>query len=71
MVSISSKGHVLGNRRQVRRPAADDDRVPEHAQLVDEAELDGRGGQAGAADGDVGGACLERRRDLLRHWRGS
>ena len=42
---------VFGDRRQERRAAADDDRIAEHAQLVDQAELDRRGEQAGAADG--------------------
>ena len=43
---------MFGDRRQERRAATDDDRVAEHAQLVDEAELDRRRGQAGAADRD-------------------
>src|ERR671922_1826642 len=30
---------VFGDRRQERRAATDDDRIAEHAQLVDEAEL--------------------------------
>src|SRR3990170_3922792 len=41
---------VFGDRRQERRAATDYDRIAEHAQLVDEAELDRRRGQAGAAD---------------------
>ena len=31
---------VVGDRWQERRAATDDDRISEHAQLVDEAELD-------------------------------
>src|SRR5215212_3179091 len=31
---------VFGDRGQERRAATDDDRIAEHAQLVDEAELD-------------------------------
>src|SRR5215208_2769954 len=31
---------VFGDRRQERRAATDDDRIAEHAELVDEAELD-------------------------------
>src|SRR5215208_5579997 len=61
------QSNVFGDRRQVRRPAADDDRISEHAQLVDEAELDRRRGQAGAADLDVLLGRLERRSDLLGH----
>src|SRR5215208_6768457 len=44
------QSNVFGDRRQVRRAAADDDRMAEHAQLVDEAELEGLRGQAGAAE---------------------
>src|SRR5215210_8407752 len=47
------QGDVFGDRRQERRAATDGDWIAEHAQLVDEAELDRRGGQAGAADPDV------------------
>ena len=39
----------FGDRRQERRTATNDDRIAEHAQLVDEAELDSGRGQAGAA----------------------
>src|SRR5206468_6691729 len=41
---------VFGDRRQERRAATDDDRIAEHAQLIDESELDRLRGQAGAAD---------------------
>src|SRR5439155_7187653 len=41
----------------------------EHAQLVDEAELDRRRGQAGAADRDVLVGRVERRSGLLGHRR--
>src|SRR4051794_30261338 len=41
---------VFGDRRQERGAATDNDRMAEHAQLVDEAELDRRRGQPGAAD---------------------
>jgi hypothetical protein len=44
---------------------ADDDRIAEHAQLVDEAEPDRCCGQAGAADRDVLAGRVERRSDLL------
>src|SRR4051812_50036293 len=44
---------VVGDGWQERRAATDDERVAEHAQLVDEAELDRLGGQAGPADRDV------------------
>src|SRR5215204_6324537 len=57
--------NVFGDRRQERRAATDDDRIAEHAQLVDEAELDSRRGQAGAADRDVLVGRDERRGDLL------
>src|SRR3954464_14998712 len=56
---------VFGDRRQERRAATDDDRIAEHAQLVDEAELDRRCGQPGAADRDVLVGRVERRSDLL------
>jgi len=48
-----------------RRAATDDDRVAEHAQLVDEAELDRLRSQAGAADLDVLLRRVKRRGDLL------
>src|SRR4051812_35350640 len=57
---------VVGDRRQERRAAGDDDRTAEHAQLVDEAELDGPGGQAGATDRDILVRRLERRRSTSR-----
>src|SRR5919112_2481327 len=60
---------VFGDRRQERRAPTDDDRVPEHAQLVDEAELDRRRGQPGAADPDVLVGGLERGSGLLGHRR--
>src|SRR5918993_2320471 len=41
---------VFGDRRQERRAAADEDRIAKDAQLVYEAELDRRRGEAGAAD---------------------
>ncbi len=63
------QSNVLGDRRQVRRAAADDDRVAEHAQLVDEAELERLRGQAGAADLDVLVGRVERRGDLLGNGR--
>src|SRR5829696_294569 len=56
---------VFGGRWQERRAATDDDRVAEDAQLVDEAELDRRRGQAGTADRDVLVRRVERRGDLL------
>jgi len=56
---------VFGDRRQERRPATDDDRIAEHAQLVDKAELDSRRGQAGAADRDILVGRVERRSCLL------
>src|SRR3954464_15298963 len=60
---------VFGDRRQERRAATDDDRIAEDAQLVDEAELDRRRGQTGAADRDVLVGRVERRGDLLCHRR--
>src|SRR5829696_1893853 len=36
---------VFGDRRQERRAATDDDRIAEHAQLLDEAELERRRGR--------------------------
>ena len=56
---------ILGDRRQERRAATDDDRVAKHAQLVDEAELDRCRGQSGAADRDVLVGRVERRSGLL------
>jgi len=50
---------VTGGRNG--RAATNDDRIAEHAQLVDEAELDRRRGQAGAADRDVLVGRVERR----------
>jgi hypothetical protein len=64
---LEPAGHPV--RRQERRAATDDDRVAEHAQLVDEAELDRRRGQAGAADRDVLVSRVERRGGLLGHRR--
>src|SRR5438477_7303873 len=61
--------NVFGDRRQERRAATDDDRIAEHAQLVDEAELDRRRGEAGAADLDVLVGRVERRGDLFGEWR--
>src|SRR5215204_6221700 len=61
--------NVFGDRRQERRAATDDDRIAEHAQLVDEAELDRLRGQAGAADLEVLVSPVERRGDLLGQWR--
>src|SRR5206468_12777308 len=58
---------VLGDRRQERRTATDDDRMAEYAQLIDEAELDRRRGEAGAADLDVLVRRGERGGDLLGH----
>ena len=43
----------------------DDDRIAEHAQLVDEAELDRCRGQAGAADRDILVSRVERGDGLL------
>src|ERR671910_1182303 len=56
---------VFGDRRQERRAATDDDRIAEHAQLVDEAELERCRGQAGAADRDVLVGRVECRGDLV------
>src|SRR2546421_7679494 len=56
---------VVGDGWQERRAATDDDRVAEHAQLVDEAELDRLRGQASATDLDVLVSRVERRGDLL------
>src|SRR5687767_706009 len=56
---------VFGDRRQERRAATDDDRIAEHVQLIDEAELDRRRGQAGAADRDVLVGRVERRSGLF------
>src|SRR5215212_258523 len=61
--------NVLGDRRQERRAAADEDRVAKDAQLVDEAELDRCRGEAGAADLDVLVGRVERRGDLFGEWR--
>src|SRR5215204_2494521 len=61
--------NVLGDRRQERRAAADEDRVAKDAQLVNEAELDRCRGEAGAADLDVLVGRLERRGDLFGEWR--
>src|SRR3712207_6545450 len=58
---------VFGDRRQERRAATEDDRIAEHAPLVDEAELDSRRDQAGAADLDVLVGRVERRGGLLGH----
>src|SRR5215211_8775611 len=60
---------VFGDRRQKRRAATDNDRIAEHAQLVDRAELDRRRGQAGPADRDVPVGRVERRSGLLGHRR--
>src|SRR5437764_12322764 len=60
---------MSGDRRQERGAATDDDRMAEYAQLIDEAELDRRRGQAGAADLDVLVSRGERGGDLLRHRR--
>src|SRR5215212_3824807 len=43
--------------------------MSEHAQLVDEAELERLRGQAGAADRDVLVGRVERRGGLLGQWR--
>jgi hypothetical protein len=43
----------------------DDDRVAAYAQLVDEAELDGRRGQSGTTDRDVLVGRVEPCSDLL------
>src|SRR5678815_2414667 len=58
---------VFGDRRQERRAATDDDRIAEHAQLLDEAKLDSHRGQAGAADPDILVGRVERRSGLLGH----
>jgi hypothetical protein len=50
---------------QERRAATNDDRMADHAQLVDEAKLDRLCGQAGTADRDVPVSRVERRGDLL------
>src|SRR5215218_7305300 len=52
---------VFGDRRQERRAATDGDRMAEHAQLVDEAELDRRRRQAGP------GFVVAQRRIRLPH----
>jgi hypothetical protein len=57
------QGDVHGDRRHVRRAAADDDRAAEHPRVVDEAELDPRRSRSGTADGDWLLRGLERRRD--------
>jgi predicted kinase len=56
---------LFGDRREKRRAATDDDRVAEHAQLVDQAELNRLRGQPGAADRDILVGRVERRSDLL------
>ena len=56
---------TFGDGRQERRAATDDDRIAERAQLVDEAELERRRSQAGAADRDVLVGRVERRGGLL------
>jgi len=58
---------VLGDRRQERWAATDDDRISEHARLVDEAERDRRCGQACPSDRDVPVSRVERGSDLLGH----
>src|SRR5437764_4663362 len=58
---------MSGDRRQERGAATDDDRMAEYAQLIDEAELDRRRGEAGAADLDVLVSRGERGGDLLGH----
>src|SRR5688500_6604218 len=60
---------VVGDRRQKRRAATNDDRMAKHAQLVDEAELDRLRGQAGAADRDGLVGRVERRSGLLGYRR--
>jgi hypothetical protein len=60
---------VLGDRRQERRAATDNDRIAEHAELVNEAELDRRRGQAGTADRGILVGRVERRSNLLGHRR--
>ena len=68
-VSIRSSGRysVTGGRNGVA--TADDDRIAEHAQLVDVGELDRLRGQAGAADRDILVSRVERRGGLLGHRR--
>src|ERR687893_993782 len=61
------KRDVFYDRRQERRAATDHNGIAEHAQFVDEAELDSRSGQAGAADRDVLVGCVQRRSRLLGH----
>src|SRR4051794_199345 len=56
---------VVGDGWQERCAATDGDRVAEHAQLVDEAELDRLRGQPGAADLDVLVGRVERRGNLV------
>src|ERR671914_2238275 len=63
------KRDVFCDRRQERRAATDHNGIAEHAQFVDEAELDRRRGQAGAADLDVLVGRVERRGDLFGEWR--
>src|SRR4051812_32369921 len=60
---------VFSDRRQEWRAATDDDRIAEHAQLVDEPELDRRRGQPGAADRDVLVGRVEYRTGLRGHRR--
>ena len=49
------QGDILGNRGQKRRAATHHDRIAEHTQLVDEAELDGRcQDRGGGADARCG-----------------
>jgi Tn3 transposase DDE domain-containing protein len=60
---------VLGDRRQERRAATHDDRMAEHAQLVDEAQVDSRRGQAGTADRDILVGRVKSRSGLLGHRR--
>src|SRR5450631_3700893 len=57
--------NVFGDRPQEGRATTDDDRIAEHAQLVDEAELDRCRGRTGAADQDVPVGRVERRSGLL------
>jgi hypothetical protein len=49
---------LLAARREVRRAGAEHDRADEQPELVDEAELDRLGGEAGAADRDLALAGL-------------
>jgi hypothetical protein len=51
------------DRRQERRAATDNDRIAEHAQLVDQAEPDRRRCQARAADRDILVGRVQRRSD--------